>query len=319
MSKLRMRYTVTMPESSTTIRNPLFPFKIHVQPLLVLFRFLVILSFLAAFSWVDWQLDLPALALIAARFGLLVFGSGAAMQVLKVLKVKPSVRWEHRFISCLILFLLFAPDVVWWAFPVLGVVTEGLQRLIRLPSGPVANPAALGGLVTTLLLQSWDVLPTWWGVSFAPRWFIVPEGLSVATLLVLPIAGWIAWKYKKLSTTLALIAVSAVAYVLVFRLSPAFLIFEGTLLFFGLVMTVEPKTSPILPKEQLIFGASVGLLIVALQKIYFVEPYLGALVVINVIYNGSRWWKIRQMSEAQKAKASTSKPGGTTSLLPAKG
>lgn len=289
---------------------------------MVIFRFLVLLAILATFSWMDWQLEVVTLALIISRFGLLIFGAGMTMQVLKLFKVKPSVRWEHRFISCLILFLLFAPDVVWWAFPLLGAVTEGLQRMLRLPTGPMFNPAALGGLLVAILLQDWNVIPTWWGVSFAPRWFIVQEGLSIATLLTLPIAGWVAWKYKKLSAVMAIILVSAASYVAVFRFSPAFLIFEGTLLFFALVMAVEPKTSPILAKDQIIFGSVIGLMVVALQKTYFVEPYLGALVVANLIFLGKR---VRPAKNGWMQKLffwksyPVAKTDGTTSPLPSKG
>jgi hypothetical protein len=275
--------------------------KAHTQPLTVLRYLLSALAILATLSWEDWRVNPDEWLTAGAKWGLILLGAWAAMQVLKQFKVKPSVRWEHRFISATILFLLFAPDAPWFGFLVLGAITETLQRLVRLPTGPVFNPAAAGTLVTALLLQRWAMLPTWWGVSFSPRWYVIPEGLSIASLVLVPVAIWIAWKYKKLWTSLALILASAVTYFVVFGVSPSYLVFEGTLFFFALVMASEPKTSPVLRNEQLIFGTLIGVVMVLLLKIYFIEAYAGSLLLGNLLYNGNRWLKMRRVRAPKKA------------------
>lgn len=286
------------PVSPTPSALPTKPawWKTWTQPIKVLLVLLVALSLLATLSWADWRLNADEWITAVLKLGMLFAGASVTMRLLTFVGYKPSVRWEHRVISCLILFLLFAPDAPWWGFVVVGALTEGLQRVLRLPTGPLANPAALGTLVAAVVFGSWGVLPTWWGVSFSPRWDLlglVPEGLSIATLLLLPVAVWIAWKYKKLWTAGALVASTALAYWVTFAVIPTYLLLEGTLLFFALVMAVEPKSSPVVRNEQIIFGTGVGILLVILLKFYFVEAYTGALVTGNVIYNGRRWWTLR--------------------------
>jgi Na+-translocating ferredoxin:NAD+ oxidoreductase RnfD subunit len=81
-----------------------------------------------------------------------------------------------------------------------------------------------------------------------------------------------------------------------FQANPLFILVEGTLLFFLLVMAIEPKTSPILPKQQYIFGAVLGLLVVAGLKFGAVEPYAAALLVCNLgfnVYRNWNWLKIK--------------------------
>lgn len=287
------------PLSAVSPLSPTRPtrsvWKVWSQPLKVLVLILGLTALLATLSWADWRPNVDEWITAVAKLGMLFLGAWVAMRALLLVGVKPSQRWEHRIITCLILFLLFAPDAPWWGFLLLGAVTETLQRVLRLPTGPVANPAALGTLAVAWAFGAWGVLPTWWGVSFSPRVYLVSEGLSVASLVLVPVLIWVAWKYKKLWTAAALLGASALAYALVYGVSPAYLVFEGTLFFFALVMAVEPKTSPVLRNEQILFGAGVGVLMVLLLKIYFVEAYTGALVVGNLMYNGWRWWKLQRM------------------------
>lgn len=275
----------------------------------------MLLAIAASLSWADWRYNPDEFITCLGKAWLLFAGAWGAMQVLKLFKLKPSTQWQHRAITCCILFLLFAPDAPWWGFLLVGAVTETLQRVLRSPAGPWANPAALGALLTTLVFHNWGLIPTWWGASFAPRWYLVPEGLSIASLLLVPVAGWVAWKYKKLWTAASLVIACAMAYIVAFGFSPVYLVFEGTLLFFVLVMAVEPKTSPVLKKEQILYGAFIGVATVVLLKIHFIEAYLGALVAGNVLYNGKRWWTMRQLRQRapkRGVKATVSAPSSAT-------
>lgn len=279
--------------------------KTWTQPIKVLLVLLSLLTTLALFSWGDWRINPDEWITALLKFGLLVLGSKITLKVLTSLKFPAPTRWEHTAITGMILFLLFAPDAPWWGFIVVGAVTEALQRILRLPTGPLANPAAFGTLVAASLFGSWGVLPTWWGVSFSPRWDLfglVPEGLSIATLLLLPVAIWVAAKYRKLWTAASLVISTSLMYWLVFALNPTYLLLEGTLLFFALVMAIEPKTSPVLRNEQILFGAGVGVLLVILLKFYFVEAYAGALVAGNVIYNGRRWWALSTFRKSAESR-----------------
>lgn len=197
------------------------------------------------------------------------------------------LRWDHRLITSLLLFLLFDPGQPWGVFVLLGALTELLERLVRLPTGPVLNPAAFGGLLLALA----GFYPDWWGMSFAPRIMLAGAGVSVFTWLFLIAAVWVVGKYKKFWLVGAAVVSFSLWYFLVFGQLPTGVMLDGTLLFFFLVMAVEPKTSPTLKHEQLWFGAAVGGAVVALLKLAFAEAYLGALLLSEF---GFQAWRYRQ-------------------------
>lgn len=109
--------------------------------------------------------------------------------------------------------------------------------------------------------------------------------MSVAMLLTLPVAGYVAYKYKRLAISLAALVIFIPAYMMILQMSPVFVLLEGTLAFFLLVMVVEPKTSPALRTHQLAYGGLLGLGTVLSIKWGWLEPYSMALLVINLVFN----------------------------------
>ena len=271
-------------------------------PIRIILLFLIALSLLASFSWSEGEVSTRIVLLrnVAAIF----LGQWIMAWGLEKLKLSTPSRWEHRVITGLILFLLFDDSLSWWVFPIVGAVTELLQRLIRIPGGPLFNPAALGALVMSIF----GYYPSWWGTSFEPRLTLPAldqNGISIAAILTLIIAGYVAYKYKKLPVSLALIIGFSISYFFIIGFNPLFLILEGTLLFFALVMASEPKTSPNLPQEQYIFGALVGALIPIGIHFQFPEAFLGALLVGN-LYTGRRFLKnLFQPSSAPTTSSAT--------------
>lgn len=249
------------------------------SPIRILLIYLSVLSTGAIISWTDGDIVLVGRTLLSVA---LLFGSYSLTHavLLKLKWIKPT-RWEHQAITALILFLLFESSTPWYGLVVIGVVAEVLQRLIRVPTGPVFNPAAITAVIATLL--AW--YPAWWGVSFAPRIPLFVDGVSIAVLLTLPVAGYVAYKYRKLPIILATLVVFIPLYMLALDRSPLFILFEGTLAFFLLVMAIEPKTSPAIMKQQLVYGAALGALLVAAIQLHWLEPYTMALVVVNLIFS----------------------------------
>lgn len=254
------------------------------------------MSVLAAVFWAgtDWQ----EWMILARNGGLLFLASWATYQVLLKLNLAKKTRWEHRVITCLILFMLFDAVVAWWVFPLLGVVTELLQRLLRIKTGPVANPAALGALVVGTTTGE---LPTWWATNFGPRFFDV---VSLGFILTLVAGSYIVWRYKKQYLVGALLVMAGLVFWGVIQASPVFLLGDGTLLFFAMIMATEPKTSPAVPAQQVVFGAAVGTLSMISLRLGLAEPFTAGLVAGNLGFNGHRWWQLRQ--RLQKARSGTS-------------
>lgn len=253
--------------------------KFNLSPIriLIIYLMLMMLMFSCSFARFDVLLWL----IFVRNFALIFATSYAIYRALLFFKKTSPTRWEHRVITTSILFLLLDPMYPWWVFLLLGVLTEASQRMIRLPTGPLMNPAAFGLLVVSFL----GYYPAWMGTSFAPRIPLIEGGISIAMLLTLPLGGYVAYKYKKLPIVGAFLIVFAICYFLFIQSNPFFLIVEGTVAFFALVMLVEPKTSPVLMKEQLIYAISLGILIPLTLKFYFVEPYCGPLIVANSLFN----------------------------------
>lgn len=274
-----------------------------LSPIRILVGYLSLLALFATFSWsafslADWAINLWHFLLLLAASSLVYW------LILKFRLSRPT-RWEHRVITILILFLLFDPLLPWWVFLLLGGVTELIQRIIRVPTGPLVNPAAMGAVVVSLL----GYLPGWWGASFSPRLSLLPGGISIAMLLTLPLAGYVAWKYRKLLIAVVGLSALGITYWLLFQRNPLFLIFEGTLAFFFLVMVVEPKTSPVQRNQQLIYGVAMGILTVVGLKLKLVEPYCIPLIGCNAVFNLYRnlqWVKTKlQVNQNPPSKVET--------------
>jgi hypothetical protein len=260
------------------------------SPIRILVVFLALLTIAASVSWAGTQTSMWLQLVL--NLVLLLGSSWGTFMVLEKFGLAKATRWEHRVITALILFLLFDSSLAWYVFVFLGVISEATQRLIRLPTGPVFNPAAVTAALATLL--GW--YPGWWGVSFAPRLMIFGPGLSIATFVTVPVATYVAWKYKKLPI-MGIAAVSfGVLYGLFARINPAFMLLEGTLAFFLLVMAVEPKTSPVLLKEQLIFGGALGGLMAIAIFLAWPEPNCMPLLICNLVFNlyRNRKWVVKK-------------------------
>lgn len=255
-----------------------------VLPLRLISIFLGGLSLLAASLWHTG--DRVGLGFAVVHF-LLLFGSNLGVTTILNKYTSPlHSPWENRFITTSILFLLFDSLTPWWAFIFLGASTRLLESFVRLPSGPVFNPAALG----SLLLCTLGVFPTWWGTDFAPRFTLFQIDLSIAFLLTLFIAGFVAYRYRKTPLILAGFSVFALTSFFLTGENPLSLMLNGAFLFFFLVMAIEPKTSPNKIEDQLIYGSIIGASIPILLQIHFLEASLGALLLANVYSRGKEFW-----------------------------
>jgi Na+-translocating ferredoxin:NAD+ oxidoreductase RnfD subunit len=246
-------------------------------PINILIFFLSFLALGACFSWSGS--DLSSWFIHVRNFTLLV-ATGFVVRFLLRTLIDPTIffRREHRLITVLILFLLFDPTSPWWVFPLVRLVTELAQYFLRTPGGPVFNPAAFG----TILVSFFDILPSWWGVNQPPRFLLAGEEISIFAFFTLFGAGYVAYRYRKLPLCITAFLSFLIFYPLIVGESPLYIAFEGTLLFFLLVMAPEPKTSPVPTKDQIVYGLIVGLLIPLGLFLNFTESFLTALLLGNL-------------------------------------
>lgn len=273
------------------------------SPIRILLLYLTFLAIWASYNWGGVGVSFWLNQIF--HFALLILPGWITYLILVRLKLAQPTRWEHRTISALILFLLFDPLFPWWVFLGVGLLTELIQRLIRVPTGPLTNPAATGVLLISLTGQ----FATWWGVNFGPRFNIGVGEMTLIMLLTTGVAGYVASKYRKLPIVAVAAAAFSLLYILLLKSSPLPILVDGTLLFFFFVMVVEPKTSPAIPQQQWWYGALVGVLAVLLISgtipIYWVEPYSAALVVSNLVFNLYRNRKLLLMRLRKKPTVTT--------------
>lgn len=273
-----------------------------LTPIRILLVLLTFLTVGAIISWKGWA-DLDTW-ITSGRNLLLISGASSLVHFILLATglIKPT-RWEHRAITNLILFLLFDPLLPWYAFVLVGGVTELAQRLFRLPTGPIFNPAALG----VLLVSFFGFLPGWWGVSFAPRLPLFEGGMSISMLLIIPLAGYIVYRYRKWTLAIAASIVFALTYWLVIQYNPLFLLAEGTWAFFLLVMAVEPKTSPIIFSRQVVYGAVIGALSVVGLRFGLFDAFVFALLVANALHQIDRYVTLKRQRTAMASRQEATK------------
>jgi len=264
--------------------------KIFQIPLQTTALYLSLLAFLA----VVLKFDTQFLVVQTLRFLVLLVAVGVPsfVQHRQAALKYPFVL--NRLITILILFLLIDESAPLWITFVVGLATALVKHFVRLNRLPVFNPAAVG----VVLAAANGVFDTWWGVSFSPR--ITDYWLSSALLLTLPFGMYVAYKYKKLPISLSFFGVLALLSTLMQESVPILMLFEGTVIFFALVMATEPKTSPTQRNQQLIFGVSLAILSSAFIRFHVISPYAFALIILNGIYRGTQWWQMRQRLAAIK-------------------
>lgn len=244
--------------------------------LLTLYLFLLSLGAILSWSGLDGQDWLAHVGRWAAIF---LSGYLTALALQKTFSVAP-LRREDWIISSLILFLLIDPVHPWWLFFLLGVFAQAGARLIRTKGGPIFNPAALAAFAFGLA----GFYTGWWGVNFPPSLSlpIIDGGMSVAMLLTVPLAGYVLYRYRKQYLVLSFVITFLVSHALLFGAWPFFLLLEGTIAFFLLVMVVEPKTSPNPRRDQYIYGAIVGIGMTLLMRLGWFDATLGTLLIANL-------------------------------------
>ncbi len=163
-------------------------------------------------------------------------------------------------ISGLIIALLLAPDPV-FAF-VAAVIAMAGKYIIRIRKRNIFNPAAFSLFVMSIF----GITTAWWGVL---HWAVIPLGLIVA------------YKIRRLETSLSFLAVYFVVF---YTIKNTFPLEDYTAYFFAFVMVLEPVTSPFTGKGKVIFGPAVALLALLLPLTVNVPVnlFLGSLLLMNL-------------------------------------
>ena len=168
----------------------------------------------------------------------------------------------------MILTLLVDPTLAWYKITLIAFIAMAIKNFVRINNQHIFNPAAFGIFMTMILFGAFT---QWKGTYF---WYILlPGGIYFA---------------KKLGKLKILISYFLVSLVLfgsqsVGQRIPLENILGYLSYFYIFVMIIEPKTSPVKPGGQLIFGAGIAVLIFMLTESgarFDVELF--SLLVLNI-------------------------------------
>ncbi|MCH7952141.1 RnfABCDGE type electron transport complex subunit D [Patescibacteria group bacterium] len=222
----------------------------------------------------------------AVRIGSLTLGL-VLPHLVGVWTKKLQPRPANLLITLLILALLAHPTTPPGLMVLLGLTTTLGKTLLRIQRHPVFNPAAAGLFAASFF----GVWPTWWGVSFSPRFTSL--NISIAMLLTVPVGLYVIWRYQKLPTLIGTAGALVVAYFYLYKTVPVYIITEGTFAFFLFIMATEPKTTPVVDWQEWVFGILLGAFLAWLLFWGTPMPYLTSLLGLNLLFSVFKFFEVK--------------------------
>lgn len=188
----------------------------------------------------------------------------------------------NTLVTSEILFLILhyggGAQAFWLAF--LATTFAVTQKFFfEYKGSPVINPTVFGILVVSVIsalsVQLETPFVSWWGVSFAG----IGAYLSLGLMLLWILTGLRRW--NKVPVILSFLVVNAIAMLLRGESmgSLQFVYTDATLYFLTGIMLIDPKTSPLNRKDQMIFG---GVAATALNLFYYLSSPHPAILAIGV-------------------------------------
>ncbi len=228
-------------------------------------------------------------------------GTGLLLFWLLTKFTKKKKNIQNCIISCLILFLVldykFQPEIFGFQYTI-AVLATTLTILIKFffqyKGGSIINPVVLALLITSFTANS---LASWWGTNYQ---LTINEIQIPFALILLGIWGIFFLKdWRKLP--LALSFLLPLLPILYFTTNLEFLKFiysDGTIYFFTTIMLIDPKSSPILKKDQIIFGIIAALAYSTLLKLEISNHDLLAIAIANLYFFSSKLYKLQKTKKS---------------------
>ncbi len=202
----------------------------------------------------------------------------------------------NTLISSLIIFLVlhYGVETKDLIYPLLATfITIFTKFFLELKGSPIINPVVFGLLLAHLLTM---IIPgleplfiSWWGAGYSYN------GIPIALIII---AVWILLLFKTWRKFPALISFLALhAIIIAAQQDIEFLKFtftDATIYFFASIMLIEPRTSPILKKDQIIYGILAALVYNGLKYIGLNHFDLLAIVVANLYFFIQKQQKLKR-------------------------
>lgn len=193
--------------------------------------------------------------------------------------------WKNMLITTLIVFLVWhygssPTDLVWIALAMLGAVAAKFFGYYRHVS--LLNPATTGLLLATLGV--WILEKSGGHASAFVSWWGVNAGGLPLLILIIPwvIFGSLKFRKQHLAWSFLITVCLALLFLQKWDLLK-FTFSDATIYFLASIMLSEPKSTPPLPKQQLVAGITAGIAYVALNQLGVSLAELIIILMVNAI------------------------------------
>jgi Na+-translocating ferredoxin:NAD+ oxidoreductase RnfD subunit len=176
-------------------------------------------------------------------------------------------------VTGLLIGLILDPSGSIFTLVLACMVASGSKQFFQADNRHIFNPASLGVVIASLITKE---SVAWWAVS----WGIVPAGIIAVWMIPL------LWNMRRLWMPLTFLAVYFFSNVYFQNIDAAVrLTLDGTIFLFAFVMVPEPMTAVNRGIWKYIWGALVGLLVLAetISGLSWNDPLILALLGANLI------------------------------------
>ena len=215
----------------------------------------------------------------------------------------------NTVISSLIIFLVLHygsqnQDLVYPAIITLLAVAS--KFFLEPRNTPIINPVVLGLLLASLVLPFIPGFETpfisWWGTSYKFQVALGQTVFNISPALLL-VGIWIIFglgKWRKYPLLISFLLGHAILLMITERSLDlfAFIFTDATIYFFAAIMLIEPKTSPILKKQQIIFGIIAAIVYSTLIQLHVGNFELWAILAANVYFFSTKQLQMRKKQTA---------------------
>lgn len=246
-------------------------------------------------------------------FGVIIF------YVFKYITKQNKNIW-NTIISCLIIFLLLhygakPIDILVTTLVIAFVVFS--KFFMEWKGSPIFNPVVLGFFALEILSNFIPSLKlsfvSWWGVGYS----LTTSPISlIAIIICIIFAIWIIFSFKvwrKWAVALSYLGFFAVFAFIALSISGSagqsafeflkFTFLNSTIYFFTFVMLAEPRTSPLMKHQQIIYGLIAAIFSTISLLTNFPTSALLAILVPNLYFFIEKWLMIRKMTIAKNTPA----------------
>ncbi|MBI2611675.1 RnfABCDGE type electron transport complex subunit D [Candidatus Gottesmanbacteria bacterium] len=214
--------------------------------------------------------------------------------VLTYIKTRKFFFPHSAIITGLILTLIVDWGASWYQMVVICLIAISSKVFIKPEGRHIFNPTAFG------LLGGWLVFglyPSWWAPSlYQPGSITIPNILVyIPVVLIFYVSSFRGRRLPTVGTFLfTYVAISTLSGQSASLVSAVSTVFSVGSLFYLFLMVVEPKTSPIFVRKQILYGAFIAaatviiILILQTLKLSFFDSSLTALLLGNLVF---RFWR----------------------------